>query len=390
MGAWSSDSRSHVSTMSDGDFRSTERSVTVGPGRLGADRARRRPTAPSPCSRTALPVLAGEVLDAAVMRRAALERFLAEQIADAKQRGVLFSVHLKATMMKVSDPIIFGHAVRAFFPRRVRRARRRARAAGVNPNDGLGALLAAIDALDDGQRAAVRDASTPPTPTARPRDGRLRPRDHQPARAQRRDHRRLDAGRDPLLGSDVERRRRAAGHQVRDPRPLLRAAVRRDASTTAASTARSIPATMGTTSNVGLMAQKAEEYGSHDKTFEIAADGTVRVVDDAGQDAARARGRGRRHLAHVPDQGRRDPGLGQARRRRAPARPARRPCSGSTRRAPTTASCWPRCVRRSRSSTRLASRSRSSTSPPRPASRSRGRARARTRSRSPATCCATT
>ena len=157
MGAWSSQSGSHVATMSEGDFRSTERSVTA--GRDGSVRIEHvAPDGTVTVLKDHLPVLDGEVLDAAVMRWAALERFLAEQIADAKRRGVLFSVHLKATMMKVSDPIIFGHAVRAFFPRLFADHAAELKAAGVNPNDGLGALLSAIEALDDEHRAAVQAA----------------------------------------------------------------------------------------------------------------------------------------------------------------------------------------------------------------------------------------
>ena len=131
MGPWSPDSRSHVSTMSDGDFRSTERSVTVPDAttvrieQVGGDGS-------VTVLKDEIPVLPGEVLDAAVMRRAALDRFLAEQIAEAKEQRVLFSVHLKATMMRVSDPIIFGRAVRAFFPD--------LDVPGWSPNDGLGAL----------------------------------------------------------------------------------------------------------------------------------------------------------------------------------------------------------------------------------------------------------
>ena len=114
MGAWSKDSKSHVSTMSDGDFRSTERSVTI----ERDDELRIEYVAADGAVtvlKASIPVLAGEIVDAAVMRRAALDAFLAEQIAEAKEQGVLFSLHMKATMMKVSDPIIFGHAVRAFF-----------------------------------------------------------------------------------------------------------------------------------------------------------------------------------------------------------------------------------------------------------------------------------
>ncbi|MEA2130521.1 MAG: isocitrate dehydrogenase, partial [Solirubrobacteraceae bacterium] len=135
MGAWSPDSRSHVAMMSGGDFRSTEQSVTV-----DADGDVRIEHVASDGTVTVLkdhiPVLAGEVLDAAVMRRAALDAFLAEQVADAKREGVLFSVHLKATMMKVSDPIIFGHAVRAVVGNVYD-------GLDANPNDGLGSLLSA-------------------------------------------------------------------------------------------------------------------------------------------------------------------------------------------------------------------------------------------------------
>src|SRR3954451_19005858 len=132
MGDWSSESRSHVSTMSDGDFRSTEQSVTV------ADEGTVTIEHSSQGTLREVDVQAGEVLDAAVMRRAALDEFLSQQVAEAKEQGVLFSVHLKATMMKVSDPIIFGHAVRAFVGD--------APYAGVDdvsPNDGLGSLLSA-------------------------------------------------------------------------------------------------------------------------------------------------------------------------------------------------------------------------------------------------------
>ena len=165
MGAWSPDSRSHVSTMSDGDFRSTERSVTVDARRRRCGSSTSPPTARSPCSRQRSPVLAGEVLDAAVMRRAALEAFLAEQVADAKRQGVLFSVHLKATMMKVSDPIIFGHAVRAYFPIVFAEHAAALRRAGVDANDGL------ARAADRRSRRCPRTSAT----AIRARDrGRLR------------------------------------------------------------------------------------------------------------------------------------------------------------------------------------------------------------------------
>jgi isocitrate dehydrogenase len=206
-------------------------------------------------------VLAGEVIDAAVMRSAALDHFLAEQIADAEQQGVLFSVHLKATMMKVSDPIIFGHAVRAFFPA--------LEAPGWSPNDGLAALpagteipypegpaLAMVDSdrgitnlhvpsdviIDASMPAAIRASGQMWNAQGEQQDTKFVIPDHSYA---------------PLYAATVEHCRE---HGAFDP------------------------ATMGTTPNVGLMAQQAEEYGSHDKTFEITAPGVVRVVDeDSGE-----------------------------------------------------------------------------------------------------------
>ena len=205
MGAWSPASQSTVVTMDDGDFRSTERSVTI-----EADTTVRIEHVAADGEVTVLkpefPVLAGEVVDAAVMRGAALDAFLAEQIAAAQRDGILFSVHLKATMMKVSDPIIFGHAVRAYFADVFERHGEALAAAGLSADDGLGALLGGLDRLPDGQgvprsgeaidaRLQVRSGTG---------HGRLRPRDHEPARALRCDHRCLDAGRDPCLGPDVE------------------------------------------------------------------------------------------------------------------------------------------------------------------------------------------
>jgi isocitrate dehydrogenase len=281
MGAWSSDSRSHVATMSDGDFRSTERSIT-----LADDDALRIEHVAADGSVTVLkqeiPVQAGEVIDAAVMRRAQLQEFLAEQIADAKREGVLFSVHLKATMMKVSDPIIFGHAVRAFFPSVFADNAQALKAAGVNANDGLAALLASIEQLPADDRIAIRDAID-----AAYADG--------PALAMVDSDRgitNLHVPSDVIIDASMPAAIRASGQMWNaDGRQQDTKFVIPDHSY-AALYGESVddcrehgafdPATMGSTPNVGLMAQKAEEYGSHDKTFEIAADGVVLVVDQAG------------------------------------------------------------------------------------------------------------
>src|SRR3954464_14989587 len=152
MGDWSPESRSHVSTMSDGDFRSTEQSVTV--EKEGTVRIEHSAAG----LLREVEVAAGEVLDAAVMRRAALDQFLSEQIVDAKETRVLFSVHLKATMMKVSDPIIFGRAVRAYFPDLFRDHGEALARAGVSPNDGMGALEKALEKLPDDESRARRGA----------------------------------------------------------------------------------------------------------------------------------------------------------------------------------------------------------------------------------------
>jgi isocitrate dehydrogenase len=259
MGAWSADSRSHVATMSDGDFRSTEQAVTVAePTTVRIEHV--ADDGSVTVLKPDFPLLAGEVLDGAVMRVAALDAFLAEQIADAKAKDVLFSVHLKATMMKVSDPIMFGHAVRVFFPG--------LSAPGWNANDGLGALPEGTEvpypadapglAMVDSDRGitnlhvpsdVIIDASLPAAIRA---SGQM-----WNARGEQQDTKYVipDHSYAPLYAETLEDCRL---HGAFDP------------------------TTMGTTPNVGLMAQAAEEYGSHDKTFEVERTGTVRIVDAGG------------------------------------------------------------------------------------------------------------
>ncbi len=281
MGAWSPDSRSHVATMSEGDFRSTERSITVErAGTVTIEHVAADGTVT--VLKPAMPVLAGEVLDAAVMRRAALDAFLAAQIAEAKAQGVLFSVHLKATMMKVSDPIMFGHAVRAYFHELFAEHGAALAALGVNANDGLAALLAATERLSEPERAAVHaaiEAAYANGPALAMVDSdRGITNLHVPSDVI------IDASMPAAIRSSGQMWN-AAGEQ-QDTKfvipdhsyaPLYAETVDHCREHGAFD-----PATMGTTPNVGLMAQAAEEYGSHDKTFEVAAAGTVRVVDAAG------------------------------------------------------------------------------------------------------------
>jgi isocitrate dehydrogenase len=281
MGEWSKKSRSHVSTMSDGDFRSTERSVTV-----ERERMVRIEHADGDGNVTVLkdeiPVLAGEVLDAAVMHRAALDEFLAAQVADAKEKGVLFSVHLKATMMRVSDPIIFGRAVRAYFSGLFERCGEALASVGVNANDGMAALLKAIEELPDEQRDEIRRAID-------------RAYESGPALAMVDSDRgitNLHVPSDVIIDASMPAAIRSSGQMWNADGEQQDAKFVIPDHSYAALYAETVdhcrqhgafdPAAMGATSNVGLMAQAAEEYGSHDKTFEIERPGVVRVIDDDG------------------------------------------------------------------------------------------------------------
>ena len=281
MGAWSPESKSHVATMGDGDFRSTEKSLTLAED----DELRIEHLAPDgsvTVLKESLPVLSGEIVDAAVMRRQALDAFLREQVADAKARGVLFSVHLKATMMKVSDPIIFGHAVRAFFDDLFEQHGDALAEVGASANDGLASMLEAIERLPADTRDAIDAAITRTYETgpdlAMVNSGRGITNLHVPSDVI------IDASIPAMIRSSGQMWN-AAGEQ-QDTKVVI------PDSTYAPLYAEAIdfcrrngafdPATMGSTANVGLMAQKAEEYGSHDKTFEIAASGKVRVLDSSG------------------------------------------------------------------------------------------------------------
>ena len=280
MGAWSPQSRSAVSTMTDGDFRSTERSVTLTSGgrvRIEHVGAGGEVTV----LRGLIPVFEGEVLDASVMRVAHLQAFLAEQLAAARADGVLFSVHLKATMMKVSDPIIFGCAVRAYFAELFATHGEELARVGVNPDNGMAALLDAIGELPEASRAAVlaaiEDAYLAGPPLAMVDSARGISNLHVPS--------------DVIIDASMPAAIRSSG-QMWNPAGELQDAnfVIPDHSYAAlyAETVEDCrrhgafdPVTMGSTSNVGLMAQAAEEYGSHETTFRIESPGVVRVLDES-------------------------------------------------------------------------------------------------------------
>jgi isocitrate dehydrogenase len=279
MGVWSSDSETNVAHMEAGDFRSTERSAVIdeaGSLRIELVAADGDVTV----LRQSVPVLAGEVVDASVMRVGPLREFLSSQVARAKAEGVLFSVHLKATMMKVSDPIIFGHVVRAFFPKTFARYGEELAAADLSPNDGLAVILAGLGSLPDGAEigASFEAELTEGPALAMVDSDRGITNLHVPSDVI------IDASMPPMI--------RSSGHMWGpDGKEADTLAVIPDSSYAGVyqvvlddcrSNGAFDPSTMGSVSNVGLMAQAAEEYGSHDKTFEMAANGTVRVVDGAG------------------------------------------------------------------------------------------------------------
>ena len=280
MGAWSAESKTNVVTMGADDFRSTEQSTIIAaPGSLSVELVAADGTITA--LRGPIPVLEGEVVDAAVLRAAALDRFLAAQIARAKDEGVLFSVHLKATMMKVSDPIIFGHVVRAFLPKTFAAYSDVLAAAGLSANNGLGAILEGLAALPEGEaiRSSIESEIAAGPALAMVDSDRGITNLHVPS--------------DVIVDASMPAMIRTSGHMWGpDGLEADTLAVIPDSSyagvyQTVIEDCRANgafdPATMGSVPNVGLMAQAAEEYGSHDKTFEIPADGTVKVTADTGE-----------------------------------------------------------------------------------------------------------
>ncbi len=281
MGAWSKDSKTDVATMGKDDFASNEKSVTVSEAtsarieHVGIDGT-------VTVLKDSVPLLEGEILDATVMRKAALVSFLREQISEAKQRGVLFSLHMKATMMKVSDPIIFGHCVEVFFEELLTKHSDVLGGLGIDFKNGFGDLVAKIESLPSEQKAAIEsDLAALYT--------------EQPALAMVNSDKgitNLHVPSDVIIDASMPAMIRTSGQMWNaEGKPQDTLAVIPDSSYAGVYQATIDfckvhgafdPTTMGTVPNVGLMAQKAEEYGSHDKTFEMPADGTVRIVDAGG------------------------------------------------------------------------------------------------------------
>jgi isocitrate dehydrogenase len=282
MGAWTSNSKAHVATMSRGDFASNEKSVTVPEATTVriefTDKAGKVTVL-----KEGIALRAGEVIDGTFMSGAVLTSFLEQQIEDARRQGVLFSIHLKATMMKVSDPIIFGFAVRTFFRDVFDKHAAAFKEAGVDPDNGLGDLYEAIKRLPPAKQAEI-EADIQACYDKRPALAMVNSDKgitnlHVPSDMI------IDASIPPMIrdsgqmwGPDGKLREAKAVIPDHSYAPLYHEAIEHCKRHGAFD-----PRTMGTVPNVGLMAQQAEEYGSHDKTFQIPAAGTVRVVDAQGE-----------------------------------------------------------------------------------------------------------
>jgi isocitrate dehydrogenase len=282
MGAWASDSKTHVVHMSRGDFRSNEKSVTITEGTdariefVGEDEK-------TIVLKPKLPLKTGEVIDATFMSRRGLRGFLEAQIEDAKKEGVLFSIHLKATMMKISDPRIFGHAVSVFFKEVFEKYRAVFQKLGVDPDNGLGDLYAKIKTLPDDQRAAI-EADIQAVYKKRPALAMVNSDKgitnlHVPSDVI------IDASIPPVIRDSGKMW--GPDGKLHDTKVVIPdgsyAPVYEEVVEFCKKHGAFDPRTMGSVSNVGLMAQAAEEYGSHDKTFKVPGKGTIRVVTGSGQ-----------------------------------------------------------------------------------------------------------
>ena len=280
MGKWSKDSASHVSTMESGDFASNEKSVTI--AQAGKVKIQLVSATETTVLKNNSTVLDGEIIDGTLMSKKALLSFLEEQIADAKNKGVLFSLHLKATMMKVSDPIIFGHGVKVFFKSVFDKFGAELDQAGINVNNGFGNLLSNLDQLSATTKTEVEAeiqkclAEGPDLAMVDSDNGITN----------------LHVPSDIIIDASMPAMIRNSGKmwnkegKAQDTKAVIPdssyAGIYQATIDFCRENGAFDPTTMGTVPNVGLMAQKAEEYGSHDKTFEIASAGKVQVVDSTG------------------------------------------------------------------------------------------------------------
>ncbi len=281
MGQWSSDSRSHVATMDHQDFRSNEKSITITED-CTVDIQLVNADGTEKVLKDNIRLQQGEVIDGTFMSRKALIRFLEEQVKDAKEQGVLFSLHMKATMMKVSDPIIFGYAVKIFFKDVFEKYASELKEAGADPNSGLGDVLHAVSALPEEKRKKIEEAI----------EEDLRQGPDLAMVNSDKGITNLHVPSDVIIDASMPAMIRTSGKMWNGKgEPQDTKAVIPDSSyaglyqTTidfCKNNGAFDPTTMGTVPNVGLMAQKAEEYGSHDKTFEIPEDGTVQIVTSEG------------------------------------------------------------------------------------------------------------
>ncbi len=281
MGAWSADSKTHVASMSEGDFYGSEKSMTVAEDTtftiefVGKDGSTQR-------LKESAPLQGGEIIDASVMSQSALRAFLAEAIAEAKAQGILFSIHMKATMMKVSDPIIFGQAVEVFFKDVFEKHANTFAQLGVNASNGLGDVYAKIETLDADKKSEI-EADLQAVFAAQP-DVAMVDSDKGITN--------LNVPSDVIIDASMPAMIRASGQmwnkegKQQDTLAVIPdrcyAGVFEETINFCKHHGAFDPTTMGSVPNVGLMAQKAEEYGSHDKTFQMAAAGTVKVVAENG------------------------------------------------------------------------------------------------------------
>ncbi|WP_188151394.1 NADP-dependent isocitrate dehydrogenase [Teredinibacter waterburyi] len=281
MGAWSSDSKSHVASMSSGDFYGSEQSVTM--AEAGSVKIQLvTPDGTKKVLKDSLALKAGEIIDSSILSVSAFSRFMASEIEAAKQEGVLFSLHLKATMMKVSDPIIFGHAVKVFYAPVFEKHAALFAELGVDANNGLGDVYSKIQSLPEAQKAEV-EADIAAVYATRPALAMVNSDKgitnlHVPS--------------DVIIDASMPAMIRGSGQmwgpdgKQKDTKAVIPdrcyAGVYQATIEFCKEHGAFDPTTMGSVPNVGLMAQKAEEYGSHDKTFELAEAGTVQVVDAAG------------------------------------------------------------------------------------------------------------